>query len=94
MREPPGEAGLRALSERFAQGETRIRALLLQVHAGDRRALLTEALTILNALRQEDARGAVSTAYLSAYRDVAGLARRRRAAVPPFHPNCTCTISA
>jgi hypothetical protein len=78
---PAGEADLRALSERFAQAEARIRALLAQAPAGDRRKLLTEALAILVALRREDARGPVAVAYLAAFKESAGLARRRRAAV-------------
>ena len=78
---PAGEASLRALSERFADAEARIRALLAQAPAGDRRELLTEALAILVALRREDARGPVATAYLAAFKEAVGLARRRRAAV-------------
>jgi hypothetical protein len=79
--EPPGEADLRALSERFAQAEARIRALLARAPNGDRRALLIEALGLLVALGREDARGPVATAYLVAFREVAGLALARRAVV-------------
>jgi hypothetical protein len=66
----PGEAGLRALSERFSDAETRIRALVAKAPAGDRRELLTEALAILIALRHEDARTPVIAAYLAAFRAV------------------------
>jgi hypothetical protein len=78
--EPPGEAGLRALSERFARAEARIRALVAGAPEGDPRKLLTEALTILLALRRLDARDPIATAYLAAFGSVVGgPARRRRA---------------
>ena len=67
---PSGEASLRALSERFSVAEARIGALVAQAPAGDRRALLTEALTILIALRREDFLGPVHAAYLDAFRAV------------------------
>jgi hypothetical protein len=67
---PAGEANLRALSERFAQAEARIRALVAKAPAGDRRQLLTETLAILVALRHEDARTPVIAAYLAAFRAV------------------------
>ena len=67
---PAGEADLGALSERFAQAEARVRALLAKAPAGDRRKLLTEALAILVALRHEDTRMPVIMAYLAAFRAV------------------------
>jgi hypothetical protein len=76
--DPAGEAALRALSERFAQAEARIRALLARAPAGDRRALLTEALSILPALRREGARGPIAIAYLAAFAGVVGGPARRQ----------------
>ena len=46
---PPGEADLRALARRFADAERRVRALLARAPEGDRRQLLSEALTLLGA---------------------------------------------
>jgi hypothetical protein len=65
---PSGEANLRALSERFSEAEARIRALVAQAPEGDRRKLLTEALSILVTLRREDFRGPVHAAYFAAFK--------------------------
>ncbi len=65
---PPGEADLRALARRFADAERRVRALLARAPEGDRRELLSEALTLLEALRREDLRAPVFAAYLAAFR--------------------------
>jgi hypothetical protein len=76
---PAGERDLRVLSERFAQAEARIRALLARAPEGDRRKLLVEALAILIALRREDFRAPVITAYLAAFRAVRRRGGRARA---------------
>lgn len=49
----PAEAGLRALAQRFAVAERRVRALLVRAPAGDRRELLHQALLHLLGLRKE-----------------------------------------
>ena len=66
---PPGEADLRALSARFSEVEARLRALIGKAPAGDRRALYSEAAKAVIALRGEDYRAPVVTAYLAALRD-------------------------
>jgi hypothetical protein len=67
---PAGEASLRALAERFADAEARVRALLARAPEGDRRELLKEAVAILIALRRENFRGPVHAAYLDAFRAI------------------------
>jgi hypothetical protein len=68
MPEPPhGEANLRALARRFEEAEQRIRGLAGAAVNGDRRNLLLAALAILIALRQEDFRRPVITAYIAAF---------------------------
>lgn len=67
---PEGEADLRALARRFDDAERRVQDLLDRAPEGNRRELLTEALDLLVALRREDLRGPVITAYLAAFRDV------------------------
>jgi hypothetical protein len=72
MPEPPaGEAELRRLAARFELAETGIRELIAEAAlTRARRLLLEEALGILTALRQEDLRRPVITAYLLAFRAV------------------------
>jgi hypothetical protein len=80
-RELPGEADLRALSERFREAERRIRALIGRaVETSLRREHLTEALLILIMLRREDFRGPVISAYLMAFRQVRRGGEQRGAA--------------
>lgn len=62
---PPGEDDLGALARRFEDVERRVRALIARAPEGDRRKLLTEALNLLVALRREDFRGPVISAYLA-----------------------------
>jgi hypothetical protein len=71
MPDPPaGERDLRALAARFTGAEVRVRGLVARAPGGDRRKLLVEALAILVALRREDFRGPVISAYLMAFRQV------------------------
>ena len=61
---PPGEADLRALSERFSEAEQRIRAPIGQAPEGDRSNLLREALLGLVVLRRRNFKDPVVRAYL------------------------------
>jgi uncharacterized membrane protein YgcG len=70
MPDPPGEQELRALARRFEDTEARIRALISNAPDGNRRALLTEALEALIALRRQDLAAPVTAAYLAAFRAV------------------------
>ena len=69
---PSGETDLRALARRFEDVERRVRALVAEAPDGDRRALVIEAMRMLAALRREDLRGPVITAYLHAFETVRG----------------------
>lgn len=60
----PGEADLRALSERFSEAEQRIRAPIGQAPEGDRSNLLREALLGLVVLRRRNFKDPVVRAYL------------------------------
>src|SRR5215218_6461878 len=64
---PPGEADLRALSERFSEAEQRIRAPIGQAPEGDRSNLLREALLGLVVLRRRNFKDPVVRAYLHEY---------------------------
>jgi hypothetical protein len=71
MPEPPhGEANLRGLAHKFQVAEGRILVLLEQAVTGDRRSLLSEALTLLFALRRTNFYTPTVLAYLAAFRSV------------------------
>jgi hypothetical protein len=61
---PAGEAGLEDLAHRYTTAEGEILARLNDAVDGGRATALTEALSVLNALRLTDARTPVALAYL------------------------------
>jgi hypothetical protein len=67
----PAEAALLALARRFDTVERRVRQLVAQAtQGGDRRALLTEALELLQGLRRDEAQragGEVERTYMAAF---------------------------
>jgi phage portal protein BeeE len=65
--DPPGEADLRGIIERFEEVEAEVRSLLVEAITGDRGRLLGRALIALNSLRSERVEDAVHLAYEAAY---------------------------